>query len=87
MKLVLLNFYRSKLDAFYFCFITFFTIGFGDFIPGSTLFKDGNRNNLYMSALYIFAGLILFAMVFNLISHQLKIKIKALARKIGLTNC
>ena len=77
----------KKLDALYFCFVTLTTIGFGDFIPGSTLLnKNGNKKNMYISALYIFVGLILIAMCINLMNKQMKSKVKAVARKIGLSN-
>ncbi|RNA40693.1 T family of potassium channels 7-like [Brachionus plicatilis] len=78
----------GKLDALYFCFVTLTTIGFGDMIPGSTLLnRKASKNGLYISALYIFVGLILIAMCINLVKTQIKRKIKYVARKIGLSNC
>ncbi|CAF0793330.1 unnamed protein product [Brachionus calyciflorus] len=78
----------GKLDALYFCFVTLTTIGFGDMIPGSTLLnRKASKNSLYISALYIFVGLILIAMCINLVKTQIKLKIKSIARKIGLSNC
>lgn len=78
----------EKLDALYFCFVTLTTIGFGDMIPGTTLLnRKASKNGLYISALYIFVGLILIAMCINLVKTQIKRKIKSVARKIGLSNC
>jgi hypothetical protein len=78
----------KNLDAFYFCFVTLTTIGFGDMIPGTTFSnKNGDKNNLYISAMYIFLGMILIAMCINLMKDQLKLKIKSFARRIGLSNC
>ena len=76
-----------KLDALYFCFTTLTTIGFGDFIPGSSLLnKNENKKNMYISAIYIFGGLTLITMNFYLISRQVSLKIKQFNRKIGLNN-
>jgi hypothetical protein len=80
----------TKLDSLYFCLVTLTTIGFGDFIPGTTLYNNNNEagnRRLYISALYIIAGLILISMCINLLKKQMKHKVKTLARKIGLSNC
>ncbi len=78
----------KKLDALYFCFVTVTTIGFGDFIPGTSLLdKNGNKKNIYSAALYLIGGIILLIMVSSLVAKQFKIKIKRFARKIGLSNC
>lgn len=77
----------SKLDAFYFSFITLVTIGFGDFIPGSSLSLHSNIFRMSVSSLYILVGLVLIAMCFNLMKKQFKKKIKQIARRLGFSNC
>lgn len=78
---------KSKVKTYFIDLLMFGSeIGFGDFIPGSTLLnKNGNKRNMLISALYIIIGLILISMCINLTSSQLKMKVKNLARKIGLS--
>ena len=72
------------LNSFYFCFITLTTIGFGDFVPGSSLTVSAAKEKLISAALYILLGLVLIAMCFNLMKEQLTQKFKQVAGKWGM---
>jgi hypothetical protein len=72
------------LNSFYFCFITLTTIGFGDFVPGSSLTVTAAKEKLISAALYILLGLVLIAMCFNLMKEQLSQKVKQVAGKWGI---
>ncbi len=72
------------LNSFYFCFITLTTIGFGDFVPGSSLTVSAAKEKLISAALYILLGLVLIAMCFNLMKEQLSQKVKQVAGKWGI---
>ena len=72
------------LNSFYFCFITLTTIGFGDFVPGSSLTVTAAKEKLISAALYILLGLVLIAMCFNLMKEQLTQKFKQVAGKWGM---
>lgn len=74
----------SFLNSFYFCFITLTTIGFGDFVPGSSLTVTAAKEKLISAALYILLGLVLIAMCFNLMKEQLTQKFKQVAGKWGI---
>ena len=74
----------SFLNSFYFCFITLTTIGFGDFVPGTSLTATAAKEKLIAAALYILLGLVLIAMCFNLMKEQLTQKFKQVAGKWGI---
>ena len=73
------------LNSFYFCFITLTTIGFGDFVPGSSLTVSAAKEKLISAALYILLGLVLIAMCFNLMKEQISQKFKQVAGKWGIS--
>ncbi|XP_045187606.2 uncharacterized protein LOC123545344 [Mercenaria mercenaria] len=68
--------------AFYFCFITLTTIGFGDFVPGMGRLDDDMKR--VFGALYLLFGMALLAMSFHLIQEEVRYKCRKLAVKIGL---
>lgn len=47
----------SMLDGAYFCFITFTTIGFGDFVPGKNTLATEKRGMAALCALYLLVGM------------------------------
>jgi len=67
----------------YFCFITLSTIGFGDYVPGSSLRAD-SQGRMVLCALYLLVGLALLAMCFDLMQEEVRRKFRTLAIKIGL---
>ncbi|CAF0903741.1 unnamed protein product [Didymodactylos carnosus] len=86
---ILFNIWEKEwgfLNSFYFCFITLTTIGFGDYVPGSSL-TVAAKEKLISAALYILLGLVLIAMCFNLMKEQLNQKVKRIAGKLGILEC
>lgn len=70
------------LVAFYFCFITLTTIGFGDFVPG--MGRLDNDEKRVFGALYLLFGMALLAMSFHLIQEEVRHKCRKLFVRIGL---
>lgn len=72
----------SYIQASYFSFIAIATIGFGDLVPGLKALHDNDmadgkaERNILIAAIYLFFGIILIAMCFDLIEEQLKVKVK-----------
>ena len=56
----------------YFCFITLSTIGFGDFVPGTSLDAWSSTPKLVLCSLYVVCGLALLAMCFDLMQDQVR---------------
>ena len=61
----------SFLDGAYFSFITLSTIGFGDLVPGSKVLEQG-QYKLVTCVLYLFFGLAVIAMSFNLVQEEVR---------------
>jgi len=78
------------IDGSYFCFTSLLTIGFGDFVPGQTLYKssddrgDAVDSKLIICAVYLLVGMALLAMCFNLMQEEVFMKIKRFGRHLGL---
>ncbi len=75
----------SFLVGGYFCFITLSTIGFGDYVPGSSINDyESSQEKLVLVALYLLFGLALCAMCFDLMQEEARNKVRYIGKKIGL---
>jgi len=68
----------------YFCFVTLSTIGFGDYVPGTSLDDWNSQEKLIFCALYLVFGLALIAMCFDLMQEEARYKIRMLMKKLGI---
>lgn len=67
----------------YFCFVTLSTIGFGDYVPGTSL-NAASQEKLVLCALYLLFGLSLLAMCFDLMQEQARSHFQSLGRRLGI---
>jgi len=74
----------TYLVGFYFCFVTLSTIGFGDYVPGTSLDAWASQAKLVLCALYLLVGLSLLAMCFDLMQEQAKSHFRELGRRLRL---
>lgn len=56
----------DMLDGSYFCFISLSTIGFGDIVPGGTVYSENIEVSFIVCSMYLMLGMALIAMCFNL---------------------
>jgi hypothetical protein len=70
----------------YFCFITLSTIGFGDFVPGTSLEADSweATPRLILCSMYLIFGLAMLAMCFELIQEEARQVFQSFGRMLGL---
>lgn len=74
------------LIGFYFCFVTLSTIGFGDYVPGTSLDTWAAQEKLILCALYLLIGLALLAMCFELIQEEVRLFVRSVGVRVGLLN-
>jgi len=72
------------LIGFYFCFVTLSTIGFGDYVPGTSLNTWAAQEKLVLCALYLLVGLSLLAMCFELIQEEVRLFVRSVGVRVGL---
>jgi len=65
-------------------FITLSTIGFGDYVPGTSRLQADSQVKMVLCALYLLVGLALLAMCFDLMQEEVRRKFRAIGTKIGL---
>lgn len=76
----------TYLDGAYFCFITFTTIGFGDFVPGKNTLSTDKGGKAVLCCLYLLAGMIIMAMCFKLMQDEVFSKARWIGKKLGIVD-
>ncbi|CAF0710376.1 unnamed protein product [Brachionus calyciflorus] len=74
----------SILDGAYFCFITFTTIGFGDFVPGKNTLATEKRGMAALCTLYLLVGMVIMAMCFKLMQDEVASKARWFGLRLGI---
>ncbi|RNA07550.1 T family of potassium channels 18-like [Brachionus plicatilis] len=77
----------NLLQSSYYAFVSLSTIGFGDYVPGIGKVLSGNEaeggRNLLIASIYIYVGLAILGMCFQLIQDQISEKFGAIAEKLS----
>lgn len=80
----------STLSSSYFAFVTLATIGFGDYLPGKNAISENDtsksQRNLILCTFYIFIGMSILAMCFDLIQKSWWKNFKWISNKIGMND-
>ena len=72
------------LEGSYFCFITLSTIGFGDFVPGTSLDSWAAQEKWVICCVYLLLGMAMQAMCFHLMQEEVRATFRRLAARLGL---
>ncbi|XP_076434765.1 uncharacterized protein LOC143274740 [Babylonia areolata] len=72
------------LEGSYFCFITLSTIGFGDFVPGTSLDSWAAQEKWIACCVYLLLGMAMQAMCFHLMQEKVRDKFRVLAARLRL---
>ena len=72
----------SYMDAAYFSFVTFSTIGFGDIVPGTDLKDINSQLQMVGIAVYMVIGMAALSMAFNLMQEEVVEKLNWLGEKV-----
>ncbi|CAF0766445.1 unnamed protein product [Adineta ricciae] len=75
----------SYVDGAYFSFITFTTIGFGDFVPGESTISHRSGRSI-LCAVYLLFGVLLTAMSFRLIQEDIDRMKRKLFQRLGIVH-
>jgi hypothetical protein len=73
--------WETYMSGCYFCFVTLTTIGLGDFVPGNAF--QSPTHMLILCITYVFFGLALIAMCFDLVQHEVRMKFRSLGYRLG----
>ncbi|KAK3927097.1 Potassium channel subfamily K member 18, partial [Frankliniella fusca] len=78
----------NLLDGSYFCFISLSTIGFGDIVPGGTVYSEKVEMSFIFCSMYLMLGMALIAMCFNLMQEEVIHKMRSCVRTLRyVTSC
>lgn len=72
----------SWMDAAYFSFVTFSTIGFGDIVPDTGIQDTNSQFKIVGTAIYMVIGMATLSMAFNLMQEEVVEKLNWLGEKV-----
>merc|ERR1719154_449540 len=72
----------NYLDSLYFCVTSLLKIGFGDFVPGTTIQGEVNNAKLYIDYFYLLFGMGVVAMNYYLLKEEVMVRVNQMRKKI-----
>ncbi|XP_064621196.1 uncharacterized protein LOC135484052 isoform X3 [Lineus longissimus] len=74
------------LESSYFCFITFSTIGFGDYVPGGKTLSGEDTEKAALCAFYVLFGLATMSMCISVMQEDVARLVDKITNKLGLND-